>query len=144
MTENNFGELLAAAEAEAKAVACQRLEILTMIGEKALPDVRHKSDFAALVLRLGETEKQADELTSRVAKIREEQRLFERTEKMRLAKYTCVACKKVNDESARFCEECGKTVGELPREFCNACCTMNQQGMKFCGECGEKLAGATQ
>jgi membrane protease subunit (stomatin/prohibitin family) len=77
-----------------------------------------------------------------MVEIREEKIKYERAEKERIARFTCPACKKVNMDSASFCEECGTKVGELVREFCRACCTMNPQGMKFCGECGAKLEDA--
>jgi len=142
MAGNNFDELLSAAKAEVAAVESRRLEILAEIGAKALPEVRTKSDFAEPVSRLVDAERRAEELRGRMEQLREEKRLYERAEKTRLAKYTCVVCKKLNDSNARFCEECGKPVGELPREFCKACCTMNQIGLKFCGECGTKLESA--
>ncbi len=142
MAQNNFDELLSAAKAEAVAVESRRLEVLAEIGAKALPEVRSRADFAEPVSRLVDAERRAEEIRARTEQLREEKRLYERAEKTRLARYTCVVCKKLNDTNARFCEECGKPVGELPREFCKACCTMNQLGLKFCGECGTRLEGA--
>ena len=52
---------------------------------------------------------------------------------------TCFYCKTLNADDAVFCEECGKRLGEKPREYCEACATMNNPGQKFCGECGAKL-----
>ena len=52
---------------------------------------------------------------------------------------TCFYCKTINADDAAFCEECGKRLGEKPREYCEACGTVNSPGQKFCGECGAKL-----
>ena len=52
---------------------------------------------------------------------------------------TCFYCKTLNADDAVFCEECGKRLGEKPREYCDVCATMNNPGQKFCGECGAKL-----
>lgn len=52
---------------------------------------------------------------------------------------TCFYCRTLNADDAVFCEECGKRLGEKPREYCEACGTMNNPGQKFCGECGAKL-----
>jgi len=52
---------------------------------------------------------------------------------------TCFYCKTINADDAAFCEECGKRLGEKPREYCEACGTVNNPGQKFCGECGAKL-----
>ena len=139
MTENDFDKAIAEAEAEAEAIKSRRLEILAGIGEKALPEIDGKPEFADLLAQLDEAEKQAEELVVRMAKIQEEKIKFERAEKERVARYTCVACRNVNNENSRFCEECGGKVGDLPREFCKICCTLNYQSLKFCGECGAKL-----
>jgi RNA polymerase subunit RPABC4/transcription elongation factor Spt4 len=52
---------------------------------------------------------------------------------------TCFYCKTINADDAAFCEECGKKLGEKPREYCEGCGTVNNPGQKFCGECGAKL-----
>ena len=139
MSENNYDELLASAKEEIEAAATRRLELLAEIGAKALPELRHKPGYTELTAQFDESETKADELRLRIDKLQEERALFELKEKERLARYTCPKCGKINSEDARFCEECGEKVGELPREFCRNCGTMNLQGMKFCGECGTKL-----
>ena len=52
---------------------------------------------------------------------------------------TCFFCKTTNADGAVFCEECGKRLGEKPKEYCDSCGTMNRPGQKFCGECGKRL-----
>jgi predicted nucleic acid-binding Zn ribbon protein len=139
MAEHNYDEQLAAAAEETTATAAQRVDILAEIGAKALPGLRGDPDFADLANKLDDADAHAEELVGRIARLREEKALFELKEKERLARCTCPQCGKVNSDESRFCEECGATVGVLPREFCKICGTMNQQGLKFCGECGTKL-----
>jgi len=140
MSQNNFDELIAAAAEEIAFVESRSIEILAEIGRKAFPEICDKPDFAELIAKLGEIEKQTGEIQKRIENLREEKERYELEEKKRLEKCTCYYCKKVNEENAMFCEECGARLGEPPREYCKSCGTMNQPNMKFCGECGTKLS----
>lgn len=116
--------------------------ILSDIGEKALPYIAEKPEFAELVSAAGKAAQQIGLLKQQEAELLAEKERREKEEKERLARLTCFSCKTVNPEGAKFCEECGARLGAMPREYCQACSTMNQPGMKFCGECGAKLGEA--
>lgn len=131
-------------ELEAEIEACRnlRLGILAEIGEKAIPELRDRPEFSESAAKLDDVAENLEALRLRAAKLQEEKALREKEERERLARCTCVICRTVNPDGAKFCEECGAKVGELPREYCRSCGTMNQSGMKFCGECGTKLDAA--
>ena len=49
---------------------------------------------------------------------------------------SCRGCGKINEESARFCIECGTS---LTRVTCEDCGTENPATARFCAQCGTKL-----
>ena len=108
-------------------------EAYAELGRRLYPELA-EDEQADLVLRI----KTADE---ELAGLRKEQTAIETEYSQRVAAATCFYCKTVNAEGAAFCEECGKKLGEKPKEYCEACGMMNRPGQKFCGECGKKLEG---
>lgn len=59
---------------------------------------------------------------------------------------TCSACKTVNPEGTKFCQNCGGKL-EIPvpvqtapeGNICPGCGAVNDEGVKFCRECGSKM-----
>ena len=139
MAEQQFDERLAAIKGEAEGLKDLRAEIIVEIGEKALAELSGSPELAELAAKVAEVDDKADSLKQQEEDVLAEKAQFEREEKERIAKRTCIKCKALNPEDARFCEECGQELGILPREFCRNCSTMNPAGLKFCGECGSKL-----
>ncbi|MCL2352443.1 MAG: zinc ribbon domain-containing protein [Firmicutes bacterium] len=135
----NIAEELGAAEGRLTALDADRFSVLAEIGEKALPELRDREEFAGQIGRLDGIEKESAALKERAEALKIEKERLEREERERIASLTCYACKTVNPDGAKFCEECGAKLGEPPREYCRACATMNMPNMKFCGECGTKL-----
>jgi len=139
MTEQQFDEKLAALEEEAESLNDLRTELVLEIGEKAYAELSGRPELAELVAKIAEVEEKAGYLKQQQVELAEEKALFEKEEKERIARRTCIKCRAVNPEDAKFCEECGQGLGILPREYCTNCGTMNPTGLKFCGECGTKL-----
>ena len=139
MVEQQFDERLAAIKGEAEGLKDLRAEIIVEIGEKALAELSGSPELAELAAKVAEVDEKADNLKRQEEEVLAEKAQFEKEEKERIAKRTCIKCKALNPEDARFCEECGQELGILPREFCRNCSTMNPTGLKFCGECGSKL-----
>lgn len=142
MSDLNIAERLSVNADEMAALKNRRVETLAEIGEKALPELRERPEFAQLAARADELLQQAETLRQQEAALKEEKERLEKEEKERIAKLTCFKCRAVSPEGSKFCEECGAQLGVPPREYCNACGTMNQPGLKFCGECGAKLGEA--
>ncbi|MCL1794345.1 MAG: zinc ribbon domain-containing protein [Oscillospiraceae bacterium] len=71
--------------------------------------------------------------------LKNEQSAMENEYRRLVESVTCFYCRHINADDAVFCEECGKRLGEKPREYCETCGTINNPGQKFCGECGAKL-----
>ena len=117
----------------------QKRRLFAELGEKALPELIDKPAFSELLAEINAVSKQTEALKEEEIALSEARLRHEREQKESLARRTCPKCSTISDEDARFCEECGSKVGELPREFCKSCCTMNYIGMKFCGECGSRL-----
>lgn len=130
---------LQAIAGEISELETSRQTLLSEIGEKILPELAGRPEFAELTAKLNGIAKHIDELKRQEAELLEEKARREKEEKERLMKRTCFRCKAVNPEGSKFCEECGAKLGEPPREYCKICGTMNPDGMKFCGECGAKL-----
>lgn len=107
-------------------------QLYTDLGKKVLPDLPEDA-YPEIVAQIKETENNLTGLRF------EKNSLEEEYQKIIIAS-TCFYCKAVNSEGAVFCEECGKKLGEKPKEYCEACGNMNNPGQKFCGECGAKLA----
>ena len=104
------------------------------LGRILLPELTdEEGEHAELVARIRITEK-------RLIALRDDQLSMEADYQKQLIASTCFYCKAVNADGAAFCEECGKRLGEKPREYCDNCGTMNHSHQKFCGECGTKLA----
>lgn len=135
-------ERLSAVADEMTVLEQQRISILVEIGEKALPEFRDKPEFADLAAKANETTQRLTDLKTQEAALLAEKEQAEKEERERILKLICFACKTVNPEGAKFCEECGGKLGEPPREYCTACGTMNGIGVKFCGECGARLGEA--
>jgi len=140
MTEFPGNPRLSAIHEELEAAKVERNRVLAELGEKALPVLTGNLAFTELLAKIDMLATQTEALKKEERDLLVAKDLHEREEKERMAIRTCPQCKTVSAEGARFCEECGVKVGELPREFCKTCCTMNHPGMKFCGECGDKLA----
>ena len=139
MAGQQFDEKLAAIRAEAEALKGLRAEIIAEIGEKALAELSDRPEIAELVAKVSGADEKAEGLKKKEEELAQEKLEFERAERERIAKRTCIRCKALNPEDARFCEGCGQELGVLPREYCKNCGTMNPPGLKFCGECGTKL-----
>ena len=139
MEVQQFDEKLAAIAEEAEALKDLRTEMILEIGEKAYAELSGRPELAELVARIAEVEEKAEGLRQQEEELAAEKAQFEREEKERIARRTCIKCKALNPEDAKFCEECGQGLGILPREYCKNCSTMNPPGLKFCGECGTKL-----
>lgn len=142
MADLNIDERLSATAEEIAALERQRLDALAEIGEKSLPELRDRPEFAESIAMINEITQKIEELRQRESALREEKERAEREERERIARLTCFSCKTVNPEGARFCEECGSQLGVLPKDYCKNCGTLNQPGLKFCGECGTKLGEA--
>lgn len=140
MTENHMqDETLCAITDEIAALEKQRLGMFAEVGEMALPALRDKPEFTELAAKIDKIAEKLGGLRQRESELLEEKARREKEEKERQLALTCFACKRVNPEGARFCEQCGGKLGEPPREYCKACSTLNSPNMKFCGECGAKL-----
>ena len=139
MAEQQFDEKLAAIREEAEALGTLRTEIILEIGEKALAELADRPELTELKAKIDEVDEKREALKQQEEELAMEKEQFEREERERIALRTCIKCKAVNPEDARFCETCGQELGILPREYCRSCCSMNPPGLKFCGECGSKL-----
>ena len=117
----------------------QKTAVLARLGEKALPGLVDDPDYASFVSEVKDLDAQTVALGVEREDLLVAKERFIREQKEDEARRTCVKCSMVSAEGARFCEECGAKIGDLPREFCKECCTLNHQGLKFCGECGTKL-----
>jgi len=106
-------------------------QLYAELGRKVLPQLE-EGEYSELVAEIKEIEE-------KLSFLKNEQSSLESDYKKRVADSTCFYCKTVNTEGGLFCEECGKKLGEKPKEYCEACGTMNHPGQKFCGECGGKL-----
>jgi len=106
-------------------------QLYTDLGRKVLPDLPDDA-YPELVAEIKLIE---NNLIGR----RYEQNSLEKQYQQIIIAATCFYCKAVNADGSAFCEECGKRLGEKPKEYCEACGTMNHPGQKFCGECGTKL-----
>jgi RNA polymerase subunit RPABC4/transcription elongation factor Spt4 len=137
---SDINEQLVAIKGERAALEEKQLQAFAGFGKLALPELKDKPAFAESAAELEAIETEIKALGEREAGLLAEQEKLEREEKERIARFTCVTCKTVNPEDAKFCENCGTPVGELPREYCQACATLNHPGLKFCGECGAKLS----
>ena len=111
------------------------LALLAELGRKLLPELSGDSEHSPLAADIRE-------VGAKLTKLRQEKSALDEEYKKQLAALTCFACKKVNQASSRFCEECGRKLGEPPREYCRSCGTLNGSNLKFCGECGAKLGTA--
>ena len=140
---HGYSERLAAIANEIVAMEDQRHKSYADIGERAFPELRDKPEFAESVAKVDKILAYISELKQKEAELLAEKEKREEEERERIAKLTCFTCKTVNSEGSKFCERCGKKLGEPPREYCKACGTMNQPTMKFCGECGQKLDEAS-
>jgi len=136
---HTVNERLSAVAGEMTVLEQQRLSVLAEIGEKALTELSDKPEYADLAAKAEELVGKIGELKTQEEALLAEKEQAEKEERERVLKLTCFACKTVNSEGARFCEECGGKLGEPPREYCTACGTLNQPNMKFCGECGARL-----
>ena len=136
---SDIKEEIGAIIAKIEAAEAKKHDAFAEFVELALPELKSKPAFAGPVAKIEEIIAEIKEHSDRKDALVADQEKAEREEKERLIKCTCVACKTVNPEDAKFCETCGGKLGELPREYCEACCTLNQPGLKFCGECGAKL-----
>ena len=136
---SNITEKIANIKAEIEAAEEKKHIVYAEFVELALPELKNKPAFSEPVEKIEEIISKIKELSESHEAAVAEQAKAEREEKERLIKCTCVVCKTVNPDDARFCESCGGKLGELPREYCEACCTLNPPGLKFCGECGAKL-----
>ena len=132
-------EQLAAIKDETAEIIETRLKAFAEFGEQAFAELKDNPAFAEAAAKLKELEEKIKSLAEREAELMAAQEKALKEERESLARRTCVTCKNVNPEDAKFCESCGTKVGELPREYCQACGTMNHPGLKFCGECGAKL-----
>jgi len=136
---SDINEQLAAMKEELAALEERRLSAFAEFGKLAFPELKDKPAFAGPAAELEEISAKIESLNDQAAELLAEQEKRDREEKEKIARFTCVNCKTVNPDDAKYCENCGTPVGELPREYCKACGTMNYPGLKFCGECGEKL-----
>ena len=102
------------------------------LGRKVLPGLA-EGTHTDLIAQIRMTEK-------KLMALRNDQLSLESEYQQSIIAATCFYCKAINSDGAVFCEECGKKLGEKPKEYCEACSTMNYPGQKFCGECGAKLA----
>ena len=136
---SDINEQLAALKEELAALEDKQKSAFAEFGKLAFPELKGNPAFAGPAAELEEIAGKFKSLSEQEKELLAEQEKRDREEKERIARFTCISCKTVNPEDARFCETCGTPVGELPREYCKACGTMNHPGLKFCGECGEKL-----
>ena len=139
---SDIKEQIEAIKTELEAAEEKKVNAFAELGELALPELKDNKAFAEPVAKLEEIISEIKALNDREAELVIEQEKFDKEEKERLLKCTCIVCKTVNPEDAKFCENCGNKVGEIPREYCEACGFMNPPGLKFCGECGAKLKDA--
>jgi RNA polymerase subunit RPABC4/transcription elongation factor Spt4 len=137
---SDINEQLAAIKEEVIAAKTERQNAFAQFGELAFAELKDKPAFAESAAKLEELEAKLKSLGKRETELVAEEEKRAKEEKERIARFTCVNCKALNPEDARFCEHCGTPVGELPREYCQDCGTMNHPGLKFCGECGAKLS----
>ena len=140
MSDIDIKEQLDALKEELAALEGQQQAAFAEFGKLALPELKSKPAFAKAAAGLEEIEAKIKSLADQEAELIAEQVKREKEEKEKIARFTCVSCKTLNPDDAKFCENCGTPVGELPREYCQACGTLNYPGLKFCGECGAKLA----
>ena len=135
-----FGEVkLSEIAEELTDIGEQKSRVYAALGEKALPELSDNPEYATFVADIDELDKRVAVLGVEREDLLAAKERFIREQKEEMARRTCVKCSMVSAEGARFCEECGGKVGDLPREFCKSCCTLNYAGLKFCGECGVKL-----
>ena len=139
---HTVNDRLSAITDKMKVLEQQRLSVLAEIGEKALPELCDKPEYADLAAKVNEAAEKIVDLKQQQAALLAEKKQAEKEERERVLKLTCFACKTVNPEGARFCEECGGKLGEPPREYCKTCGMLNGPTMKFCGECGARLDAA--
>ena len=50
-------------------------------------------------------------------------------------KITCPYCNTLNDEGAKFCDNCGKELNKV----CPNCNTLNDPNAKYCDNCGHRF-----
>jgi len=136
---SDINEQLAAVKEEIAALEEKQLGAYAEFGKLAFPELKDNPAFAKSAAEIGEIEAKIKSLNDQEAELLAEQQKRDREEKEKIARFTCVSCKTVNPDDAKYCENCGTPVGELPREYCKNCGTMNYPGLKFCGECGDKL-----
>jgi hypothetical protein len=55
----------------------------------------------------------------------------------------CRACGSMNEDDARFCQECGERIGSVRKAECSACGTANAPGARFCKGCGTSMQQAS-
>ena len=139
MSIQEFEEKLAAIREETLALQSQRPDLLVVFGEKALPVLHDKKEFAALASEIDELDDKIEELKKDEEELLDKKQQYEKEEKEQFLRRTCSQCKILKPEGAKFCEECGTPIGVLPVEYCETCGTVNYEGQKFCGECGAKL-----
>jgi membrane protease subunit (stomatin/prohibitin family) len=137
---SDFLEQLAVLKDEIAALEKKQLSAYAELGKLAFSEMKGKPAFAEPAAEIEEIEVSLKTLHDQETELLTEQAKCEKEEKERIARFTCISCKTVNPEDAKFCENCGTKVGELPREYCQECATLNHPGLKFCGECGAKLS----
>ena len=139
---SDIREKIDAIKAEIATAEEKKVEAFAELGELALPELKNNPTFAEPVAKLEGLLSEIEELSNKESELASEQEKAEKEEKERLLKCTCLVCKTVNPEDAKFCETCGGKLGEIPREYCEACGFMNPPGLKFCGACGAQLKEA--
>ena len=106
-------------------------QLYAKLGKNVLPELE-EGKFSELVAEI-------KEITDKLIFLKNEQASLESEYQKRVIEATCFYCESVNSEGSVFCEECGKKLGEKPKEYCETCGKMNSPGQKFCGECGTRL-----
>ena len=106
-------------------------QLYTELGRKVLPELPEDA-YPELVEQIKTNEIILNGLRNEKSFLEEEYQKI-------IAASTCFYCNAINAEGSVFCEECGKRLGEKPKEYCETCGTINHPGQKFCGECGARL-----
>jgi len=135
----DINEQIEALKEEVAQLEIDKVAALAEFGEKALPELRDKKDFAEDAGKIDGIIAEIEAKGKEEADLLAEKEKQEEEEREALMKRTCYSCNNVNPEDAVFCENCGSKLGEPPKEYCKACNFMNQPDMAFCGKCGAKL-----
>ena len=97
--------------------------------EEAVLEIRRRRETGAAVI-------EAPGEVTKIAVERPEQAEQAEQSVQSVSGQSCGGCGTVNEESAKFCIECGAS---LTRITCEDCGTENPATAKFCAQCGTKL-----